>query len=183
MTRIENSKGSKDGPEKQTKLKSFLSFLITFVVMMISWIILSGKFNPLLIGLGLFSSFITAYFFGELLLPTVEKGYFRIFFRFVNYILWLLKEIIKANFHMLKITFHPKIKEVIDPHIFSFKTNLKSDIAIATMANSITLTPGTITITADSEGVFYVHAIDRESAEALPGEMLKRVAHVFGEEI
>lgn len=183
MARIVNSKGRDDGSKKQKQLKSFFSFLITFIVLMISWIVLSGKFYPLLIVLGLFSSFIIAFFFSDLFIPAMEPAYFKVFIRFCKYIPWLFKEIIKANFHMLYITFHPNIKKVIDPHIFTFETGLKSDIAIATMANSITLTPGTITVTADSEGVFCVHAIDKESAEALPGEMLKRVAHVFGEKI
>ncbi len=90
-------------------------------------------------------------------------------------------EIIKANFHLLFIVFHPRMKDLIDPHIIVFKTNLKSDMAIATMANSITLTPGTITVSSDSDGVFRVHAIDQESAEALPGEMLDKVNKIFGE--
>jgi multicomponent Na+:H+ antiporter subunit E len=176
-------KAHENGHKKQTKIKSFFSFLITFIVMLVSWLILSGKFVPLLLWLGIFSSFIVAYFFYDLLMPAMEPGYFRMFIRFIRYIPWLLKEIVKANFHMIYVTFHPRMKEIIDPHIFTFESNLKSDIAIATMANSITLTPGTITITADSEGVFSVHAIDRESADALPGEMLKRVAHIFGEQI
>lgn len=183
MALIEKPASDIDGQEKPQKIKSIVSFLITFFVMMISWIILSGKFVPLLIGLGIFSSFIVAYFFYDLLMPAMEPTYIKIFVRFIQYIPWLLKEIVKANFHMMYITFHPKIREIIDPHTFTFETNLKSDIAIATMANSITLTPGTITITADTEGVFCVHAIDKESADALPGEMLKRVAHIFGEEI
>jgi multicomponent Na+:H+ antiporter subunit E len=58
---------------------------------------------------------------------------------------------------------------------------LKSDIAITTLANAITLTPGTVTVTANAEGGFRVHAIDRKSAEGLPGTMLDRVTHVYGE--
>jgi multicomponent Na+:H+ antiporter subunit E len=75
------------------------------------------------------------------------------------------------------------MRDLIDPQIITFKTKLKSDIAITTLANAITLTPGTITVSADSDGVFRVHAIDRVSAEALPGIMLEKVAKIFGEEI
>jgi multicomponent Na+:H+ antiporter subunit E len=71
--------------------------------------------------------------------------------------------------------------QLIDPHIIQFQTGLKSDIAITTLANAITLTPGTVTITANAEGGFRVHAIDRQSAQGLPGVMRDRVAHVFGE--
>jgi len=172
-----------DGNTRPAFFKSFFSFLVTFILMFLSWIVLSGKFDPLLLWLGGISSFFVAYYFYDLLFPAMEPGYIKIFFRFIGYIPWLLWEIIKANFHLMYLAFHPRMKELIDPHIITFKTNLKSDIAITTLANSITLTPGTITVTADSDGVFKVHAIDRKSAESLPGTMLKKVAKVFGEEI
>ena len=172
-----------DGKPTSTFFKSFLSFLITFILMFLSWIVLSGKFEPLLLWLGGISSFLVAYYFYDLLFPNLEPGYLKIFIKFINYCPWLIVEIIKANFHLLYLAFHPRMKDLIDPHIITFKTNLKTDIAITTLANSITLTPGTITVTADSDGVFRVHAIDRESAEALPGTMLKKVAKVFGEDI
>jgi multicomponent Na+:H+ antiporter subunit E len=146
------------------------------------WIVLSGKFDLLLISLGLISSFIVSFFFYDLLFPDFDFKYIAMAFRFLKYLPWLLWEIVKANFHLLFIVFHPRLKELIDPHIIIFKTNLKTDIAIATMANSITLTPGTITVSSDSDGVFRVHAIDKETADALPGEMLDRVTKIFGEE-
>lgn len=164
-------------------LKSFFAFLMTFIFMFVSWIVLSGKFEPLLLWLGGISSFLVAYYFYDLLFPVMNPGYFQVFFRFIKYAPWLIKEIIKANFHLLYLSFHPRMEELIDPHIINFKTHLQSDIAITTLANSITLTPGTITITADKDGVFSVHAIDRESAQGLPGKMLQKVANVFGEKI
>jgi multicomponent Na+:H+ antiporter subunit E len=183
LTGSNNRIAKKNGNGRATFFKSVLSFLITFVFMFLTWIVLSGKFDPLLLWLGGISSFLVAYYFYDLLFPVIEHGYIKVFFRFVGYIPWLLWEIVKANLHLLYLAFHPRMKALIDPHIITFKTNLKSDIAIATLANSITLTPGTITVTADSDGVFKVHAIDRESAQGLPGTMLKKVAKVFGEEI
>ena len=181
---VSNNDVTKDIVSTSSKrFKSFFSFLITFVLMFLTWIVLSGKFDPLLLWLGGISSFFVAYYFYDLLFPAMESGYTKVFFRFIAYTPWLIWEIIKANFHLLYIAFHPRMNELIDPHIITFKTHLKSDIAITTLANSITLTPGTITVTADSDGVFRVHAIDRESAEALPGTMLKKVAKIFGEEI
>lgn len=183
MTVSNNGIAKNNGKPTSTFFTSFFSFLITFVLLFLSWIVLSGKFDPVLLWLGGFSSFFVAYYFYDLLFPSLKQGYGGVFFRFIAYTPWLILEIIKANFHLLYLAFHPRMKELIDPHIITFKTNLKSDIAISTLANSITLTPGTITVTADSDGVFRVHAIDRESAEALPGTMLKKVAKVFGEEI
>lgn len=168
---------------QQKHTHPFISFLITFIIMFISWIVLSGKFDPLLIGLGLFSSLTVAYLFHDLLVPSFETSDAGIFFRFIQYIPWLMYEIIKANFHMLYLVFHPNMERLLDPTIIKFKTKFKSDVAITTLANSITLTPGTITVNIDSDGVFSVHAIDRATAKACPGEMLKKVAHIFGEEI
>ena len=183
MTDLDNTIANGGTTGKQSKWKAFFSFLITFVLMFLTWILLSEKFEPLLLWLGGISCFLVAYYFYDLLFPDIETGHIKIFFRFLNYCPWLILEIIKANFHLLYLAFHPRMKSLIDPHIITFKTNLKSDIAITTLANSITLTPGTITVTADRDGFFSVHAIDRESAEALPGIMLEKVAKVFGEEI
>ena len=163
--------------------KNFFSFFLTFALMLASWLVLSGKFEPLLLILGVVSSFMTAYFFHDLLFPVFEGRFVGICFRFLIYIPWVVWEIVKANFHVLYLAFHPRMDELIDPHIIVFRTKLKSPIAITTLANSITLTPGTITISATRDGVFTVHAIDRPSSDALPGTMLEKVAKVFGEDI
>jgi multicomponent Na+:H+ antiporter subunit E len=70
----------------------------------------------------------------------------------------------------------------IDPKIIKFKTKLKRDISLAVFANSITLTPGTIT--ADiKEGEYYVHALSKKVAEELlTGKMEDKVAHIFMED-
>ena len=163
------------------RLQSIVSFVCTFVFLFGLWLVLSGKFEPLLLALGFFASFLVAFFFHDLLFPGFHRSYFLSSIRFFGYIPWLILEIFKANFHLLRLVFHPRIHDLIDPHIVSIKTGLNKDMSIVTMANSITLTPGTITVTANSEGHFSVHAIDRKSSQALPGEMLKKVAAVFGD--
>ena len=72
--------------------------------------------------------------------------------------------------------------DLIDPRIIKFKSKLQSDLARVTFANSITLTPGTITVYVTMDGDFSVHAIDKKSREGLPGEMEARIAKAFGEE-
>jgi multicomponent Na+:H+ antiporter subunit E len=71
--------------------------------------------------------------------------------------------------------------DLIDPHIIEFDSRLKSDYARTTFANSITLTPGTITVAVTVLGIFSVHCIDVESGKPLPGEMEDRIAKVFRE--
>ncbi len=69
----------------------------------------------------------------------------------------------------------------ITPQVMTFKTKLETDISNVTLANSITLTPGTITIDIRDE-VFYVHALSQKVADDLnAGEMEDRVAHIFME--
>ena len=71
--------------------------------------------------------------------------------------------------------------DLIDPRIIQFKSKLKSDISLVTFANSITLTPGTITVDVSVYGDFRVHVIDKPSGKSLPGEMEIRVRKIFGE--
>ena len=179
----DSTNGAGTTPSTPAKVASFalVPFLITFFLMFLTWIVLSGKFTGLLLGLGVISSFLIAFFFHDLLFTSLPSDTFGIFFRFCLYVPWLIWEIVKANFHILSLVLQPRLKERIDPHIVTFKTGLKSDLAIVTLANSITLTPGTITVTAESDGTFRVHAIDKASADALPGEMETKVAAIFGE--
>ncbi len=79
------------------------------------------------------------------------------------------------------LVFHPRMKEIIDPTIIKFRSKLKSELALTTFANSITLTPGTITVYTTDFGDFEVHAIDRKSGESLPGEMEERIGKIFNE--
>ncbi len=177
-------KNTKVSPRKRIVLKwmhSAASFCITFVLMFGLWLVLSGNFEPLLIVLGLFSSLVVSFFFYDLLFPSLRADYLLVGIRFSRYIPWLILQIIKANLHLMYLVFHPRMQEMIDPHIVSFRTGFRKAMSIVTMANSITLTPGTITVNADSEGSFRVHAIDRDSSRVLPGEMLEKVGRIFGE--
>jgi multicomponent Na+:H+ antiporter subunit E len=71
--------------------------------------------------------------------------------------------------------------DLIDPRIIKFRSKLKSELSLVTFANSITLTPGTITVYVSVDGDFKVHAIDAASGDPLPGEMEENVAKAFGE--
>ncbi len=109
------------------------------------------------------------------------KGFPRSWWRFLLYSPWLLYQIFLANLHVLFLTFHPKMLDLIDPQIFRFRSKLRGDLALVTFANSITLTPGTITIYVSVDGDFSVHAIDQQSKQGLPGEMEIRIARAFSE--
>jgi len=146
------------------------------------WVVLSGKFDAFHLSLGLISCGIVAYLSSDLLFSSPKpRGLLVQWARFLRYIPWLMVEIAKANLHVLYLAFHPRMMELIDPKIVKFQSKLKSDLALVTFANSITLTPGTITVYVSIDGDFKVHAIDKASGDPLPGEMERRVAKVFGE--
>ena len=173
-------KGSGSSSLKKTKV---FPFLATFTALFGLWIVLSGKFDALHVILGLLSCALVAYISSDLLFPEGKpEGLALSVWRFLKYVPWLLYQIWLANLHVLYLTFHPRMIELIDPQIIRFQSKLSKDLSLVTFANSITLTPGTITVSVSVGGDFKVHAIDKISAEALPGEMEERVAKAFGEE-
>ena len=164
---------------KETKL-GLLKIIGTFIILFSFWLLLSGKYDYFHLILGVICSLIVSYFTHDLLFANVRVGDARvIFFRFITYIPWLIAQIVSSNLHVASVVMRPK-KE-INPRIIKFKTKLESDISWVTLANSITLTPGTITMDV-KDGEFFVHALDKKVADDLhAGEMEDRVAHVFME--
>jgi multicomponent Na+:H+ antiporter subunit E len=158
------------------------AFFITFFIMFGIWILLSGKFDGFHISLGLISCFIVAFFSTDLLLPSPRlKKMPGLWLRFIKYIPWLIYQVFVANIHVMYLVFHPRMMELIDPRIMGFKSRLKTDMSLVTLANSITLTPGTITIYISIYGDVTFHVIDIESGKTLPFIMDARIAEVFDE--
>ena len=169
-------------PGKPSQKKSSTSFFLTFTILFIIWLILSGRFDLFHIGLGIVACTIVTLFSGDLLFSSPKiKKLALLWPRFILYIPWLLYQVFLANLQVMYLVFHPRMIELLDPKIIEFRSRLKSDWSRVTFANSITLTPGTITVSVSIYGDFHVHAINRRFAESLPGEMETRVAKVFGE--
>ena len=155
---------------------------IIFLLLFAVWIVLSGRLDFFHLFLGGLSCGLVTLFSGDLLLPEIAApGLLRRWGRFLAYIPWLLFQIFLANAHMLYLVFHPRMIDLIDPRIVRFRSILRKDLSLVTFANSITLTPGTITIYVSVDEDFKVHAIDEKCAESLPGEMETRVAVAMGE--
>jgi multicomponent Na+:H+ antiporter subunit E len=91
---------------------------------------------------------------------------------------WLLKEILLSGWQVTKIILHPRLP--VSPALARFKPSQRSTVGLVTHANSITLTPGTLTIEAEHDE-FLVHALTHEGAQALAGsEMDRRVCRLEG---
>jgi len=159
-----------------------MRFIYTSILMFGFWLLLSGKFDLFHLTLGVMSSLLVAWMSSDLLfIDNSRKGRLGEAWRFILYIPWILKEILLSTLHVTWLALHPSMREKIAPRVVTFKTSLKSDVARVTLANSITLTPGTITIRVE-EDVFTVHALSDKVASGLPGEMEERIARIFKEE-
>ena len=134
-------------------------FLLLFCV----WVILNGRITLEICILGILVSAAVFAFLCRFLDYSVKKELllFRLFPLFVRYLWVLVEEIVKANVCVLKIILSPELQP--EPAVVYFDTRLKSGIARVMLADSITLTPGTITVSL--EGNHYcVHCLeDRKS--------------------
>jgi multicomponent Na+:H+ antiporter subunit E len=159
---------------------NFSAFLATFVILLGLWLVLSGHYDSFHITLGIICCGLVAFLSHDLLFPVFSWGTsFGVFFRFMAYLPWLFYQIILANLHVAKMVLHPEMP--INPRIIEFDSHLESNLAFTTLANSITLTPGTITVDI-LEGKYFVHALtDKVADDLLSGDMENRVAAIYGE--
>ena len=151
-----------------------------FVILFGLWLIFNGKVT-LEIALtgavvcGAVYAF-TCRFIG--LSPKQELRHLRRVPQAFSYLGLLLKEIFKANCSVLRLIWNPRME--VEPELRSFRTGLKSDFGKVMLANSITLTPGTITVHVKDD-LFLVHCLDKEMGETLENsEFEQRIKEMEG---
>ena len=136
-----------------------------FLLFLVIWIILNVRLTWEVLGIGLALCVPLVLFFSRFMNYTIRSE-FRLLSKLtwaVRYVVVLLREIIKANFEVLRLILSAKYEP--EPVLFSFRTDIKKSNARVILANSITLTPGTITVDLSEDGRFLVHALDRDIAE------------------
>ena len=144
------------------------------------WLGLSGHYTPFLVGSGMVVALVVA-FLG------IRSGYSDEEGHPVDYILnglfywpWLIWEIAKSSFAVARVIIDPRLP--ISPRLVRIKASQRNPVGIATFANSITLTPGTITVEVHRRNhEFLIHALTRESAAGVEdGVMDGRVSSFEG---
>jgi multicomponent Na+:H+ antiporter subunit E len=151
---------------------SLAGFLFAF------WIALSGHYTPMLVSAGLASSIVCVLAAIRMRAADAEGHPIEVFRGAVSYFPWLVVEIAKSAWAVTKIILHPKLP--ISPTMTAVRASQRSRVGVATYANSITLTPGTITVGVDGNKLT-VHALVREGALDLEaGEMDRRVCKFEG---
>ena len=107
------------------------------------WLALSGHYTPMLLGFGVGSCVLVVYLSHRMNVIDEEGVPLQTTFRMLAYLPWLLKEILVANIEVAKVILSPELK--ISPRVVFFHGTQETDLGRAIYANSITLTPGTIT--------------------------------------
>jgi multicomponent Na+:H+ antiporter subunit E len=153
-------------------IKALLLFVFYFVI----WLLLSGHYDPLLLTLGVLSCITCLYVTWKAKFIDEEGLPLHLLIRLPIYTVWLFKEIIKANIDTAKII----ILNNPDPQNFRVKSSQQTEAGKVTYANSITLTPGTVTTELDGD-VLEVHALSSDMADDVKsGAMDKKVSWLEG---
>lgn len=146
------------------------------IVLCVFWILLSGYFEPFLLAAGAGSALCVVLLSRRMGIVDREGHPIQMIASVVLYWPWLMKEIAKSAWDVSRIILDPRLP--ISPVLVRFKPSQKSQAGLATHANSITLTPGTITVEA-TQDEFLVHGLTRASGAGVIGsEMDRRVSKV-----
>lgn len=157
---------------------SVLQLVLLMVVLAVTWMGLSGFFKPLLLSLGAISIGITLMF-------AVRTGFFKhatgttaMASRLPGYWLWLLLEIVKSAIQVARIVLSPRLP--MNHRLVKLTLDDEDALPGVILGNSITLSPGTITVDIDGR-VVLVHCISEEGAQDMEsGELLRRIRRLKG---
>ena len=151
---------------------SLAGFLFAF------WLALSGHYTPMLVAAGAASAGLCLLAAIRMRLVDAEGHPIHLFRGMATYFPWLIREIVKSGWGVTKLILHPRLP--ISPTMTVVRASQRTRAAVATYANSITLTPGTITVAVKGNDLT-VHALTRDGALDLEaGGMDRRVSQFEG---
>lgn len=138
-----------------------------FLFLFLFWIVLNGKVTAEIIIFGLCIGAVILLFMCKFMDYSLKKEMllYRLAPEFIHYFFILLHEIFWANVGTIRLILDPRVE--CESQVFHFTSPLKSRICQVILANSITLTPGTITVKLDDDGTFVIHCLDPDLAEGI----------------
>lgn len=144
----------------------------TFVALFLFWLLLSGIFTPFLVAAGVGSAIAVVLFARRMeVIGGGSQEMQIVWTQFLPYWPWLIKEIVVAAWDVTKRILHPNLP--VSPTLVEFTPAQMTEFGLIVHANSITLTPGTITVEAEP-GRFLVHSLTRAAAATLEGSEMDR---------
>lgn len=157
------------------------------VALFLFWYVLSGRSDAKFLMYGAITAAVTTVITYPLLLVPNRSGTRSYFVFGVNplkgfrYFLWLMYQLIMANIDVLLAVADQEM--AIDPKVLKFRFTADNPVASVVLANSITLTPGTVTMDVTRDGVYTIHALTLGAADGIrSGDFPAQVARLFGEE-
>lgn len=137
-----------------------------YLVYFLLWVIFNGRFNLEIAIFGIIISAVIFLFSCRFADYSVEKEkkLYKNIFRVIKYIFMLIGEVIKSNFKVMRLILTQK--EEVEPVLVTFESKLNNPTEQAMLANTITLTPGTITVSLE-KNQYTVHCLDEEFVEGI----------------
>lgn len=151
-----------------------------YIVLFLMWIIFNGNITLEIVLFGLVIAALMYAFLCKFMNYSIRKDLFlcKKSLRILQYVLVLVWEIVKANATVMHMILSPRFHN--EPVLVKFKTDLKSSMTRAVLANSITLTPGTITVSLEGDE-YTVHCLDKRLAEGIESSVFVRLLHKLEE--
>lgn len=161
--------------QNQRQMKTpYARMLILLLLLIAAWVLWSGYLKPLLLGLGAFSCILTVWIVRRMGYFDDEMFAFHYGGRLLGFWAWLGGEVVKSSVEVARVVLQRKVE--VEPAVVEIDGSSLGPVDLALLGNSITLTPGTLTLDV-YEGRLLVHALTREGADVLKrGEMQRRVA-------
>ncbi len=151
-----------------------MRLVLTFILWMVIWLLWSGLYKPLLITLGVISCLFTLFLAHRMGFFKRDVFSLHLTYRLIPFWGWLAIELVKSNLEVARIVLSPKMP--VSPTVVQLTAQTENPVLQAILGNSITLTPGTVTLD-DHEGELLVHCLTRQGADALlEGDMNRRVS-------
>lgn len=170
------------------KKNTVINWIWTAVLLMALWFVMSEKTEAKFLIIGAASSMLISSICLRILTLPGRKSDELYYVAAVNpvkgiyYFFWLIVQIIKSALYVAKVALFRM--DELDPSIAWFRADYDSPAASALLANSITLTPGTVTIDISEDGIYSVHALTGQlRGGLLDGSMQQKIAWLYGEEI
>lgn len=177
MTDTKSAHDSARQPD-QPEARPLPNSLVLFVVLFGFWLLWSGQYTPLLLSFGVASCLFVLLLSRTMNIADEEGAPILLGLRPFSYAPWLIKEIVVSNFDVARRVLDPSLP--IRPQMLKVKASQKGDLARVIFANSITLTPGTVSVDIQGDQIT-IHALSDKAAEFdETGEMDRRVTRLEG---
>jgi multicomponent Na+:H+ antiporter subunit E len=161
---------------------------IRFAALCLFWLVLSGRWQTKYLVMGIVCALLVTLFTIDLVQrerpaavrrPRERFSALLAGWRLLAYFVWLLGSIVQSNLQVAYLVLQPKMN--VRPGLLSFRTKLRSRTGHIMLANSITLTPGTITVDF-VDGAYTIHTLAPEAAQSLlDAKMQSKIENIFGE--